>query len=262
MIQHPIFNQKIVDLKSSLLARLANKFLSVGGASYYLFDEEYSTKILLFNYYGFFANNDFGTEWLVELYDSNGRRICVKSGVFEGQELAIIDLDDIKPRSPFGIVVCHIKPNNKGKILGKVFDTVFFTEHHRRDTVYHDVAHSLRWPTPIPYDYGIVGHAFSVVPDATPFLIIANSYQGSFLPKKIYCEPEIKLVNYRGESRQAKSSPIPPMGCRKINLFEIFPDGREHLGNTPSVIRVSGKNILRKPFFYQTDGRYFSSDHL
>lgn len=257
-----MFSPKLINLKSVRLAKLANKFLSIGAISYYLFDEQYSTKVVVFNYLSLLAGSDFLAQWRVELYSKDGEKIFSKKGYFKKQELAVVDLDDIKSASPYGVVVVYIDALDGGKTLNKTFDSVFFTEHYSRKTAHHDVAHSLRWPTPVKHMYDITGHAFSFLPDATPYVLVANSYHRAYGFPRVYSKPVIEAINSRGESKIGRVGPIPPMGCQKVNLLETIPGLREHFGGLSGMLKISGLNIMRKPFFYQSNGEFISSDHL
>lgn len=262
MTSHPVFKTKLIDLKSYSLAKLANKFLSLGGVSYYLFDEQHSTRVVLFNYFSLLAGGDFLAEWKVDLYSTEGERIFSKKGHFEKQEQAVVDLDDIRPASPYGIVVVYINTLNGGITMKQAYDSVFFTEHYSRNSPHHDIAHSLRWPTPVKHEYSITGHGFSFLPNATPFLLVGNSLNRAYNFPKHYSKPRIIAINSKGVSKIGSVELIPPMGCRKVDLVKTIPGLREHFGDEPGMIQIKGLNILRKPFFYQTDGKFISSDHL
>ncbi|MEK7642586.1 MAG: hypothetical protein AAB392_02200 [Patescibacteria group bacterium] len=261
-LAHPLFSQKLIDLKFKTLAKIANYFLSLGGISYYIFDETFSTRIVLFNYASHYANDDFPCDWKIILYSSSGEKIFSKEGTFVGQATVVVDLEEIKPKSKYGIVVAHIKPNNKGKILSKSYDSIFFTEHYNRDNLYHDVAHSLRWPTSFKYLYNITGHGFSILSGAKAYLMIGNSYDAKIGGRNLMCVPTVELTNYMGKVRKVELSPIAPMGCIRADLNELFPDLKDHFVGQPGMIKVIGANVIRKPFFYQTNGSYISSDHL
>lgn len=263
MTTHPIFGQRLINLKNSRLAKLANKFLSLGGVSYYLFDEEFSTRVVLYNYFSLLAGDDFGAQWRVDLYSSEGKKIFSKKGYFKKEEHAVIDLDDIKPDSTHGVVVAYINTlNGGGEIIKQPYDSVFFTEHYSRTSENHDIAHSLRWPTPVKHEYNITGHGFSFLPDATPFLLVGNSYNRAYSFPRYYSNPVVTAVNFRGDSKVGLVDPIAPMGCAKVNLLKIIPGLREHFGEEPGMIQIKGLNVLRKPFYYQTNGKFISSDHL
>lgn len=262
MFAHPVFNQKLKNLKSNVLARLANKFLSVGGTSYYLHDHAYATKVVLFNYFSLLANRDFHAEWTIDFYSNDGKKIFSREGTFRKQELAVVDTKDLDIQSPYGVVVAHIKPCEDATILGKIYDSVFFTEHYSLHGPHHDIAHSLRWPTPVRHLYQISGHGFSFLPDAKPFVLIGNSYNRKFDFPKFYSRPTVEAINAQGTVKKITVPPIPALGCYRVDLLEHIPDLRGHFKDQAGMIRVTGENVFRKPFFYQSNGKFIASDHL
>lgn len=261
---HPLFSSALRDFKYSFVAKLANRFFSLGGVSYYLHDKEFYTKVFLYNYASFFAGKPFGADWSIELYSPNGECVFKKTGSFLKEELVVVDLREENIQSPFGLVVAHIMPREISWVLPKFFDAVFFTEHHRYPGIWHDVAHSLRYPTPFNYRYKKTGHAFSFMAGATPYLIFANSYKKSVpLPRVEECIPFVRLINSKGKEKSfSLPQAIPPLGATRVNILDYIPDAHDFFENEPGLIMVSGNNIIKKPFFYQTKDTYISSDHL
>lgn len=263
IVAHPLFYKYFRNVRSKILARFLNSFFSLGGIHYYLFNEHYSTRILLYNYLSLLANKEFPVEWEIVLYSSQGERIFKRQGRFSKEELVVIDLGEIKPSSPYGIVVCHLRPVHSRLALFKFYETVFFTEHYHRSEVYHDVAHSLRYPLPFNYGNKTIGEAFFFLPQATPYLIIGNAFRSPMpLHRMQPCEPKISLVNCRRESKFFALPAIPSLGCLKVNLAELFPGIYKYFDGRPGLIRLQGANVMRKPFFYQSDGAFIASDHL
>src|SRR5690242_13423811 len=118
LIQHPLFQKNITDLKLSWITGLANRFLSTGGISYYLRDEGVQTRAHLFNYFALLNAAPFRAAWRIRVYNADGKRYEEKSGTFKGMETVSIELDGLSD-SPHGVCLAHITPTDGGRTVRK-----------------------------------------------------------------------------------------------------------------------------------------------
>lgn len=258
---HPIFIKKLVQRKG-LIGRFRD-MLSIGGISYYLKTEGIETRIFLYNYFNLLADENFKTKWELNLYSRKGKILKKLAGFFEGSETVVVDTKHMRGLDECGVIHVKINPSSASKMLLEPYTTTFFNQYYMpSDDTKGIIAHSLGAPAAIHYAYNRYSSGWSIEAGFKPFLMIASGCKFHKIGHGKCSGAKLIFINSKKEKMEMTLEKLKPMELRRLDLFEILPELKEHLADKVFSIVIEGENILSKPYLYQSDGVFLMGEHL
>lgn len=259
---HPIFVQKLRTPRKGITGRFRD-VLSIGGSSYYIKSEGIETRTYIYNYFNLLEDAKYRSKWEVNFYSSNGKLAKKVKGVFEGAENVIVDSKDIKELDDFGVIHTKIRMDEGSDMFVQPYTTTFFNEYYRPDSPKHGIfAHSLGAPAAIHYSYYRYSSGWSIKTGFRPYLLIASGCKFHRIGHRACAHAKINFINFNKEVLSLEVKKLKTMECRRLDLFELCRPLKEHLADRPFSIVIDGENILSKPYFYQSDGKFLLGEHL
>src|SRR4051812_47440758 len=111
MPPHPLFQGRLFNLKMPWLRDLANRYLSFGGACYYLNEEGIRTRFHIYNYFALFNGGPFRCRWTLRAYAEDGKRFVERQGEIDAQKTETIEIEPLtRSLSPRGICMVYLDP--------------------------------------------------------------------------------------------------------------------------------------------------------
>lgn len=261
-MSHSQFVSKIVQSKWPLLNQY-NVVLSSGAVHYYLHNEAgWYTRVFLHNYFNLLADAPFPAIWKIFLFDRLGKKLRSISGSFGEAETAMIDLRQFTDLDQSGIIEAHVIAQAPGLRFSHPYRTVFFVEHYLPDTTKSIIAHSLGLFEPTHFSYHRVSTGWITPINFRPYLFIGSSCNHHSFGHSLCSVGTVSFINYKNKRHNLSIPAGGPRSCRKLDLYKLDPYLLEHLEGKPYYIEIDGKNILSKPFLFQTDGVRAMAEHL
>ncbi len=259
------FLQKLVERKKHrATALVSHALLSMGSIGYYMNGElGWKTRLFIYNHFALLNDDNFGVFWEALFYSKDGRLLARKEGKFTGPETKMIEVADIGELDTYGIVVVHIKDADQKYMLHDLYSSVFYTQYYLPGTTQTVMAHCLSGaPKASHYTVNHMSTSWVTPAGFRPYLFLANSCRFQKILHRPCGRADITFINHEGKKKTITLPPFKGLVCLKIDLFEKYPELREHLGVKPYAMKVVGKNILHKPFLLQTDGKVAIGEHL
>lgn len=239
-------------------------WLSTGTISYYMHhDEGWCTRTYLHNYYALLAQEPFPAEWETRFYARDGRLVHRGTGSFNGPETVVIDSANLKNLDTYGVIYTHVRVKSSKYFFPEQYNSIFFNEYYVPGTERSIFAHNLGGSLKAThYSYHRLGTSAVTPPGFRPYLFLANAC--AFHP---WGHPDcgratVTVINHAEIKKTIVVPSLPRLSCHKLDLFALCPELPEHMNNQSYILEVEGKNILAKPFLFQTNGKQCLAEHL
>lgn len=235
--------------------------------SYYLNDHDFTTNIYLHNYFSLLADSEFAhAKWKVDLHGKDGVHCATRSGVFNGKQSVVVNVSEIPGADKYGVALVTLVFDDVEHVMSRPYSTTYYTEYIHKSAKNRGraIVHSLGMPESAIYSYernNYVSGTF-MPKSCKPFLLIAN---GSLLHagKASQMTGVLDVINQHGETLRI---PLPvlahPLESEMVDLIEVAPTLYEHAHGKPFSLRIAGKNILSKPFWFLIGEQEFYGEHL
>jgi hypothetical protein len=261
-----IFFKSHVQQKNFLQKLTPKNFLkSVECILYFLNNEEFETRVYLHNYLPLLGDSpDVRAKWYLNIYSPEGKKVAQKEGIFVGPQGAVIEVAKLGNVGTHGVVSVRIQLEDDTHQIDKPLRSIFFVEFTEKGVEHPRkvISHSLNSPVAGIYGYNRSFTGLILRPDCKLYLLIAN---GSYL-RVGGMSQAAGVISFTNADREVLEVPLPviteSMGCRKLDLLEMSPDLRRHVGGKPFNLKIKGKNILSKPFLIMRGEQVFQGDHL
>ncbi len=228
---------------------------SAGCIGYYLNnDNGWRTRIFIHNYFALLNDGPFEALWEVSWYKQDGTLANKKSGEFNGTQTAIIEMCQIDGLDKYGITQVHVTPKNHKYTNKQPYSSLFFSEYYIPETNQSVMAHSLSGAIKASHCmFNHIGTGFITPVGFRPYIFVGNSCGFAGFKHTICGGGFFTFINNKKEKKVVEISQLKSRGCKKIDLFEVEPTLKDHLGHDPYTVELEGKNILAIPFLFQTN---------
>ncbi len=260
-----LFRQHLISRFPHPFRWLFQDMLSIGSISYYMnSDDGWMTRLFVHNYFALLGDGPCPADWEVIFYDRDGRKVTSKKGKFVGNaETVVLELKDIPGLDIYGIAHLHIRPRVSGFICKAQYGTTFYSEYYVPGTKKSVIAHSLNGsPKATHAPYGLISTSWIVPPQFVPYLFIAGGCNFHSFHHSPCARGTIYVTNDSGEKKSFALEPFGPRECKKINLFSVYPEFKDHIKDRPFMIEIDGANLMPRPFLFLTDGNRVLAEHL
>ena len=222
-------------------------------------DEIVETEVCAFNYFSTFSKDFPEAEAHVWMFDGGGDEV----GYFQ-KELGLNGQLQLRTTrfcsNVSGTVAMSLLPKGEAKIRsGKRVTTGYYAQYysqHGAISLSHEREPVTATTFPMPawaqsYLSRFIEHSGVIV--VNPCLAPDGKAAG-----------KAKLLALDGAVLAERELPnIPPMGARRINTLELFPDGKQLVGSADAfALEISGTNLASPFSFYQFANGKFSLHHF
>lgn len=247
---------------------VTGNMLSRPATSYYLNDSNFETRIFLHNYFALLGDTvEAKAKWIVEIFSHNGERAVLMEGEFKGNQGAMIVVSDLPGVSEFGVIAVKLIFEDADMVIAKPYHAIYYIEYARRNVPRPQkiIYHSLGSPAAGIFDYARDNYTpGSFLPtDSKPYFLYANGTLLNLKGGRSHAKATLKIINWKGKILEIALPEIAhSLETKKVDILALCPDLHQHLEGKPFNLKIKGRNVLSKSFWYVLGEKVFLGEHF